>query len=385
MDFSFTDEQKLLADTLARFVGKEYGFEKRKAIVASADGFSREVWSALADMGVLGLAFSEEHGGIGGSTVDTMIVMNAIGSGLLVEPYHATVVVAGGLIAAAGSDAQKRSLLPAIAEGRLLVAFAHSEPQARFDLEQVEAHAKPADAGGWVINGEKAVVLHGAQADKLIVSARTRTPASGAAGAAKDAPGVSLFIVDRNAKGVVVRDYRTIDGLRAAEIGFYGASSELLGGEGKAHDAIEQATDAGIAALCAEAVGAMEALNAQTFEYIKQRQQFGQPIGRFQVLQHRAVDMMIHAEQSKSMAYLAAVRAASTDAAQRRRATSAAKVHIGRSGRYVAQTAIQLHGGMGMTDELAASHYAKRLTMINFQLGDVEHHLDRFLQSGAAT
>ncbi|MGC2520950.1 MAG: acyl-CoA dehydrogenase [Burkholderiales bacterium] len=376
MDFSFTDEQKLLADTLARFVSKEYGFEKRKAILASAEGFSREVWRALADMGLLGLPFAEEYGGIGGSAVDTMIVMNAIGAGLVVEPYLATVVLAGGLIDALGSEAQKKTLLPAIAEGRLVLAFAHGEPQARYEPRAVATLAKRSGAR-WAINGEKAVVAHGGQADRLVVSART----SGAEG---DARGISLFLIERAAKGVAVRDYRTIDGLRAAEIQFFGATGELLGGEGEAFDAIERVTDAGIAALCAEAVGAMEALNAQTLDYIKTRQQFGQPIGRFQVLQHRAVDMMIHCEQSKSMAYLAAMRSQSADAAERRRAVSAAKVHIGRSGRFVAQSAIQLHGGMGMTDELAASHYAKRLSTINFQLGDVEHHLDRFIREGAA-
>jgi alkylation response protein AidB-like acyl-CoA dehydrogenase len=376
MDFSFTDEQKLLADTLSRFVSKEYGFEKRKAILAQPEGFSREVWRALADMGILGLPFAEAYGGIGGSAVDTMIVMNAIGAGLVVEPYLSTVVLAGGLIDELGSEAQKKSLLPAIAEGRLVLAFAHGEPQARYEPRAVATQAKRSGSR-WAINGEKAVVAHGGQADRLVVSART----SGAEG---DARGISLFLVERAAKGVVVRDYRTIDGLRAAEIQFFGAAGELLGGEGRAFDAIERVTDAGIAALCAEAVGAMETVNAQTLDYIKARQQFGQPIGRFQVLQHRAVDMMIHCEQSKSMAFLAAMRAQSADAAERRRAASAAKVHIGRSGRFVAQSAIQLHGGMGMTDELAASHYAKRLTMINFHLGDVEHHLDRFIREGAA-
>jgi alkylation response protein AidB-like acyl-CoA dehydrogenase len=305
-----------------------------------------------------------------------MIVMNAIGAGLVVEPYLATVVLAGGLIDALGSEAQKKSLLPAIAEGRLVLAFAHGEPQARYEPRAVATQAKRSGSR-WAINGEKAVVAHGGQADRLVVSART----SGAEG---DARGISLFLIERAAKGVVVRDYRTIDGLRAAEIQFFGAAGELLGGEDEAFDAIERVTDAGIAALCAEAVGAMEALNAQTLEYIKARQQFGQPIGRFQVLQHRAVDMMIHCEQSKSMAFLAAMRSQSADAAERRRAASAAKVHIGRSGRFVAQSAIQLHGGMGMTDELAASHYAKRLTMINFQLGDVEHHLDRFMKESTA-
>ena len=375
MDFSFTDEQKLLADTLSRFVAKEYGFEKRRAIIASPEGFSREAWQTLADMGVLGLPFAEEYGGIGGGAVDMMVVMNAIGAGLVVEPYLSTVVLAGGLIDALGSDAQKKTLLPAIAEGKLIAAFAHAEPRSRYDLAQVTTEAKRAGSA-WGIGGEKAVVLHAGQSDKLVVSART----SGKAG---DAHGISLFLVERKAKGVMLRDYRTIDGLHAAEIVFNGAAGELLGEEGKAYDAIERIADAGAAMLCAEAVGAMEALHAQTREYIKTRQQFGQPIGRFQVLQHRAVDMMIHCEQSKSMACLAAVRSQAADARERRRAVSAAKAHIGRSARFVSQTAIQLHGGMGVTNELPASHYAKRLAMINHQLGDAEHHLERFMREGA--
>ncbi len=374
MEFSANEEQKLLADALARFVAKEYSFGKRRQIVRQKEGFSREVWRALADMGMLGLPFAEEHGGIGGGPIETLTVMNAIGAGLVVEPYFATVVMAGGVVNLCGSEAQKRALLPGIAQGKLLLALAHGEPESRYRLAAVASRAQRSGAG-WAVTGHKAVVLHGAQADKLVVSART-------SGADTDTQGIGLFLVDRSAKGVSVRDCRTIDGLRAAEIRFHGAAAELLGTEGRAYETIERSADSGAAALCAEAAGAMEALNAQTLDYIKSREQFGQPIGRFQVNQHKAVDMMIHYEQSKSMAFLAAMRLAAEDARERRRAVSAAKAHIGKSARFIAETAIQMHGGMGVTDELPASHYAKRLVMIDFQLGDASHHLERFIDNG---
>jgi len=372
MDFAFTEEQTLLQDTLMRFVRKEYTFEKRLAIQKSSEGYSRAVWGQLAEMGVLGLPFPEEVGGFGGGGAETLIVMQAIGSGLLVEPYLAAVVLGGGLVQALGDQGQKQ-MLSEVAEGKLLLAFAHGEPRSGYALAQVETRAVR-DGKSWKLSGRKAVVLHGAQADRLIVSARS-------GGAANDETGISLFIVDRGASGMSVRDCRTIDGLRAAELGLndvrVGAEA-LLGAEGGAFPAIDRVIDAGAAALCAEGVGVMETLNAQTLDYLKTRQQFGQPIGRFQVLQHRAADMFIHCELSRSMALLAAMKAASSDAGERRRAVSAAKVQVGRSGRFIGQAAIQLHGGMGMSDEVAASHYAKRLIMIDFWLGDTGHHLARF-------
>ena len=375
MDFAFTEEQTLLRDSLKRFVQKEYSFEKRLAIQKSPEGYSRAVWAQLAEMGVLGLPFSEEYGGFGGGAAETLIVMQAIGSGLLVEPYLATVVICGGLVQALGDPVQKR-MLSRVAEGKLLLAFAHGEPRSRYALAQVETRAAR-DGKGWKLSGRKAVVLHGAQADRLIVSART-------GGAANDETGISLFVVDRGAAGMSVRDCRTIDGLRAAEVVLNDvrvSAQALLGAEGGAFPTIDRVSDSGAAALCAEAVGVMETLNAQTLDYLKTRQQFGQPIGRFQVLQHRAVDMFIHCEQSRSIALLAAMKSASSDAGERRRAVSAAKALIGRSGRFIGQAAIQLHGGMGVTDEVAASHYAKRLTMIDFWLGDTEHHLARFARA----
>jgi alkylation response protein AidB-like acyl-CoA dehydrogenase len=374
VDFSFTEEQQLLRDSLARYVEREYRFEKRRAIQRSAEGFSREVWSQFAEMGLLSLTTPEAHGGYGGTAVDTFVVMQAIGNGLVVEPYLASAVLGAGLVARAGSAVQKESLLPPAARGELLLTLAHSEPNARYELSSVTASAQRRGTD-FVLQGHKAVVPWGAQADRLIVSART-------AGGPRDAQGISLFVVDRGMKGLGARDYRTIDGQRAAEVKLDGVvigADAVLGPLDGALPLLEAIADVGAAALCAEGVGVMETLNAQTLDYIKTRQQFGQPIGRFQVLQHRAVDMFIHLEQSKSIALLAAVRADSTDTAERRRAVSAAKAHIGRSGRAVTQMAIQLHGGMGVTDELPASHYAKRLTMIDFHLGDTDFHVERLV------
>ncbi|MCL4798667.1 MAG: acyl-CoA dehydrogenase family protein [Burkholderiales bacterium] len=377
MDFSFSEEQQLLRDSLARFVAREYPFEKRRAIVRSAEGFSREIWAQLAEMGLLGLTLPAAHGGFGGTAVDTLVAMQALGGGLVVEPYLASAVLGAGTVARAGTPAQRERLLPAAARGELLLTLAHGEAGARYDLAQVAARARRAGTG-FVLDGRKAVVPWGAQADVLVVSART-------AGAEREAAGISLFLVERAAKGVSVRGYRTIDGQRAAEVALDGVTVDagaLLGPLDEALPIIERVVDVGAAALCAEAVGVMETLNAQTLDYLKTRQQFGQPIGRFQALQHRAVDMFIHLEQSRSLALLAAVRADAEDAVERARTVSAAKAHLGRSGRLVAQAAIQLHGGMGVTDEMPASHYAKRLTMIDFQLGDADHHAARFAALG---
>jgi len=374
MDFSFSEEQQLLRNSLARYIEREYPFEKRRAIQRSAEGFSREVWSAFAEMGLLGLTMPEAHGGYGGTAVDTSVVMQAIGNGLVVEPYLASAVIGAGIVARAGSAEQKASLLAAASRGESVLTLAHAEPDSRYELANVATSARR-QGGSFVLHGHKAVVPWGAQADKLVVSART-------AGGPRDRNGISLFVLGRGMKGVSARDYRTIDGQRAAEVRLdsvvVGADA-VLGPIDEALPLLEMMTDVGAAALCAEGVGVMETLNAQTLDYIKTRQQFGQPIGRFQVLQHRAVDMFIHLEQSKSIALLAAVRADSADATERRKAVSAAKAHIGRSGRIVTQMAIQLHGGMGVTDELPASHYAKRLTMIDFHLGDADFHVERLV------
>ena len=373
MDFSLTEEQQLLRDSLARFVANEYSFEERKGIVASPKGWGDKVWSKFAEMGLLGVPFAEAHGGFGGSGVDLMVVMQEFGRGMVVEPYLSTVVLGGGLVNLAGTAAQKRDILPGIIKGKWLLALAHGEPQSRYDLHEVAASARR-EPSGFVLNGRKSVVLHGASADTLVVSART-------AGAQRDRAGITLFLVDSKTRGVNVSGYRTIDGLRAADIeldGVHVGDEAVLGPVDGALPLLEQAVDRGAAALCAEAVGVMEALNAATLDYLKTRQQFGQPIGRFQALQHRAVDMLMHAEQSKSMACLAAVKCESQDARERSRAVSAAKSLVGRSGRAVAKEAIQLHGGMGVTNELPAAHLAKRLTMIDFWLGDSDWHTERF-------
>ena len=373
MDFNYNEEQLALQDTLRRFISKDYGFEQRRALAKSTEGFSRDHWRQFADLGILALPFPEDFGGLNGNAVDSMLVMEMLGRGLVLEPYLATVVLAGGLIRDNGSAAQKEALLPAIAGGELLMALAHYEAGGRYELNHIATTAKP-DGGGYLLSGAKAVVLAGAAADQLIVSART-------SGAPNDAEGISLFLVERGAPGLTVRGYPTQDGARAAELKLANvrvAGDALVGAKGQALPVVERAFDYAIAALCAEAVGAMAALNEVTLEYLKTRKQFGQPIGRFQALQHRMVDMVIATEQARSMATLAAVNADSADAVERRRAISAAKAYVGQSARSVGQAAVQLHGGMGVVDELNVSHYFKRLTMINATFGDADHHLGLF-------
>ena len=372
MDFNFTEEQQLLQDTVRRFIGKDYAFEARRKIITTPLGWSEKTWRQFADLGLLGIPFAEEFGGLNGSGVDTMVVMDAFGRGLVVEPYLATVVLAGTAISQGGTEQQKSALIPSIIEGKAQLAFAHGEPQARYELANVETTARR-DGGGYVLNGAKSVVLHGDCADKLVLSART-------AGGSRDAAGITLFLVDVKVPGVTVRGYRTIDGLHAADIklaNFKIGADAFIGQVDNALPLIELVADRGIAALCAEAVGVMEGLNEATLEYLKTRQQFGMPIGRFQALQHRMAEMLIYAEQAKSMSYLAAVKVDSTDATERRHALSAAKAQIGRSGRYVGQQAVQLHGGMGVVDELNVSHYFKRLTIIDQTLGDTDYHLGK--------
>jgi len=376
MDFDFTEEQRLLDESVRRLVKSEYDIAKRKSYIALPDGFSRKLWERYAEIGLLGLPFAEADGGFGGSAVETMIVMESFGRGLVVEPYLASVVLGGGLVALAGSAAQRQAILPALAAGKLLVAFAHGERQSRYTLSDVETAAKK-EGGGFVLNGRKGVVLHGDSADRLVVSARS-------AGASRERKGIGLFLVDAKAKGVSRRGYPTVDGLRGAEVVLDGVrvgADALLGTPEDAYPVIERVVDRAIAALAAEAVGIMETLNATTLDYLKTRKQFGVPIGSFQALQHRMADMVVEFEQARSMATLAALSADLVDARERRRVISAAKVQIGKSGRFVGQQAIQLHGGIGMTDEYSASHYFKRLTMIDQSFGDSDHHLDRFAEA----
>ena len=371
MDFTLSEEQQLLKDSVERFVREEYEFEKRRKLAASEEGFSRANWKKMAELGWLGAGLPEEYGGIGGGAVERMIVMEQIGRGLVLEPYFATVVLGANLLLEGGSDELRRALLPKLAAGELMLAFAHFERQARFDLEDVATKAEKAGSG-WRLTGEKSVVFHGATADKLIVSART-------AGERRSREGVTLFLVDGAAKGLSRRGYKTVDGLRACEATLDGVEAEaVLGAPGEGLPIIERVADQAVAALCAEAVGAMQVLHDATNEYLKTRVQFGRPIGQFQVLQHRMVDMFIELEQARSMMLLGTLKLADEDARERSRAVSAAKAQIGRSGRFVGQQAIQLHGGMGMTDELSVGHYFKRLTTIDTLFGNVDYHLKRF-------
>ena len=378
MDFKLNDEQRLLQESVGRFLAVEYPLEKRRAYIKQPDGFSRDNWRKLAELGLLGLPLPEDAGGVGGSNVDVMVVMEQFGRGLVVEPYLASIVLSGALLKGLATGSQ-RGLLSKLADGSLLMAFAHGERQARYTLHDVETTAQKSGEG-FLLNGQKSVVLHGDSADRLIVSART-------SGGARDAKGISLFIVDRGAKGLAVRGSPTIDGLRSAEVTLadvkVGADA-VLGPLDRALPAIERSVDVAIAALCAEAVGAMAVLIETTLDYLKTRQQFGAPIGRNQALQHRMVDVQIAYEQAKSMACFAAMMADSDDDAARRRAISAAKVQIGRAGKFIGQQAVQLHGGIAMTDEYKVGHYFKRLTMIGAQFGDVDYHLGRFASLGAA-
>ena len=377
MDFEYSQEQQLLANSLRQFLNKEYTFEARGAIVASEAGYSEAVWTKLADMGVLGLPFPSEAGGFGGGAVDLLPVMEVLGEALLVEPYLATVGLGGQCIARAGSPTQRRDILPALTEGRIKLAFAQTEREARYDLCHVGCRADKSDAG-YTLSGEKCVVLHAPCADVLVVSART-------AGSVTDVHGISLFAVERDAPGVTLTPYRTLDNLRAADVRFDGVRlpvAALVGTEGEGLPIIEEVVDYATAMLCAEAVGAMQSANAATLDYLKTRKQFGVPIGSFQALQHRMVEMTIVCEQAKSMACLACVKVDTADAAERRRTVSAAKIHIADACRTISQEAVQLHGGMGMTEELKVSHTFRRLTMLAQIFGDAAHHLERFAACG---
>ncbi len=372
MDFRYTEEQLALQDTLQRFISRDYDFERRRALTRSPLGFSAEAWAQYAELGLLGLPFPEEYGGLAGGGVDVMLVMESVGQGLLLEPYWSTVVLCGGLIRDAASPAMKRQILPQIVEGKVRLAFACYEARARYDLAHVECSAV-SDHGGWQLSGKKTVVLDAPSADYLLVSART-------AGTASAKEGVSLFLVRRGAPGVSLRSYPTQSGGRAADVALENVAvgaDALIGDAGKALGVMERAVDKGVAALCAEALGIMAALNQATLNYTKTRKQFGVPIGSFQALQHRMADMFIATEQTRSMAILAAMHGTSEDASQRRRAVSGAKAYIGQAARFVGQQAVQLHGGMGMVDDLIVSHYFKRLTMIDMTYGDADFHLGR--------
>ncbi|MDA0261940.1 MAG: acyl-CoA dehydrogenase family protein [Proteobacteria bacterium] len=372
MDFSLTTEQAQFRDSIERFIRDTYPGDTRRQLAASDTGFDRDNWRKFAELGWLAIPFAEAHGGLDGSPGETMILMEAFGRGLVLEPYLSTVVLCGGLIQKAGAPAQQ-ALLPRLIGGDLLVAFAFAERQERFNLADVCMHAT-VNGSDFVLSGNKSVVFDAASADRIIVSART--------GGAERAPeGITLFLVDSNAAGLSRRNFPTIDGGRASEITF----DDVLVGRDAAIGEIDQglpliewAVDHGIAAVCAEAVGAMEVLQVHTLEHLKTRKQFGQPIGQFQVLQHRAVEMFMACEQARSMAYMATLKLTDPSDSGRMRAVSAAKAKVGEAAHFVGQQAIQLHGGVGITDELNVGHYFKRLTMIDTLFGNVAHHRKRF-------
>jgi alkylation response protein AidB-like acyl-CoA dehydrogenase len=375
MNFEHTEERRMLADSLNRFIAEQYSFETRNKIVGTAQGFSSEIWQQFAELGVIGALFREDDGGFGGSGFDIAVVFEALGRGLVVEPLLGSAVLAGEAIAAAGNATQKAALA-AIIEGSTIAGFAHDEPGSHYELARVQARAGRS-GDGWVVNGAKSVVLQGEQAGLFVVSART-------AGAVDDEAGISLFLVPKDSPGLAVRGCPAIDGGRVAELAFHDVrldGAALLGQEGQGYATLERALGRGVLALCAEALGAMEAAKAATLEYLRTRKQFGTVIGSFQALQHRMADLLLEIEQARS-AVINAAAALDADRLTRERALSAAKMSIGRIGALVAEECIQLHGGIGMTWELPLAHYAKRLVMIDHQLGDEDHHLQRYIALG---
>lgn len=370
MDFKLTEEQQMLQETAARLVRDAYTFDKREKASASETGFSPEFWKQMGELGLTAIPFPEELGGFGGSGVENMLIMKELGRGICLEPYMESVIFAGGLITQLGSDGQKDELLGSIASGELQATVALDEPSSHYQLSEVQTTAKQ-QGDSWSLTGRKAVVIGGHTAGKILVSART-------GGDLRDQQGISLFIVDPASNGVTRRNYATVDGRKGCELFLDNAQGELLGEAGNAFDAIQYQAGRAMAALCAEAVGAMEVACDITLDYLKTRKQFGVPIGKFQALQHRMVDMRTELEQATSMAILAACVADEADNAERTRTLTAAKFMINRCGRKVAEEAIQLHGGIAMTWEYSLAHYAKRLVMISHQLGDDDHHLQAY-------
>ena len=373
MDLGLSDDQKLLKETVERLMQDNYDIDKRRAYIAENKGYSSDNWQQMAELGLLGLPFDEEFGGFGGSAVDVMVVMEALGNGLAVEPFLSTVVLCGGLIHDAGSAAQKSAHLVEIAAGKRTFALAHSEPQARYNLANVISQAR-AQGDGFQLSGTKCVALNGDSADWFIISARS-------SGSARDQNGISLFLIPAATPGLEVTGYQTVDGLRAADIQFDNitvASDALIGNLGDGYAILERAIDKTIGALAAESVGIMDTINALTLEYSKNRNQFGKAIGTFQVVQHRLTDMLMETEQARSMAQIAAMALDVNDEAARARVLAGVKARLGKAGRFVGQESIQLHGGMGMTDEMTIGHYFKRLTMIDRSYGDADYSMRRY-------
>ncbi|MGY4606584.1 pimeloyl-CoA dehydrogenase small subunit [Bradyrhizobium sp. USDA 4474] len=372
LDFDLSEEQRLLKESVERLLFDSYSFDDRRRYQAEERGYSEAMWSRYAELGLLALPFAPEYGGFGGSAIDTMIILEAFGEALILEPYFATIVLAGGILRHGASEAQKTKIIPAIAEGRMKLAFAYAEPQSRFDLFDIKTQAKN-NGDGWILNGAKGLVLHGDSVDEYIISART-------AGETRDKDGIGLFLVDAHASGLTCRGYPTQDGLRAAEItleNVHVEAANVIGDPAGAFPVISRVADEAIAAICAEAVGCFAKMNAITLEYLKTREQFGRKIGDFQVLQHRAVDMLVELEQSRSMAMYAAMMIGEAKTTERERAVSAAKAQISRAAKAIGHQSIQLHGGIGMTMEYSVGHYFKHVTMLGASFGDTDFHLRR--------
>ncbi|MFG1418252.1 acyl-CoA dehydrogenase family protein [Xanthobacter sp. V0B-10] len=378
MDFDLTDEQSLLKDTAQRWASDTYStIEQLAAARAEPLGFPEAKWAELAELGLLGLPFAEADGGFGGGPVETQVVMEALGRALAPEPYLASVILGGGAVRLAGSEAQRAALLPGVIEGSARLAFAHSEVQARYDLNDVGTTARAVE-GGFRLDGRKSVVLNADAAKTLVVSARS-------SGDRRDGAGITLFLVPADAPGLTLTAYATQDGGRAADVLLADVlvpADAVLGTVGEGLPVVERVVEGAIAALCAEAVGLMEALHALTVEYLKTRKQFGVAIGSFQALQHKAVDMFVALEQARSMALYAAMMVEAEDAGERRVALSAAKAQVNRSARLVGQTAVQLHGGIGMTMEYIGAHHFRRLAMIELMFGDTPFHQRRVAAEG---
>ena len=375
MNFEFTEEQTMIKDSVSRFVRDEYDFDTRRTIIDSDEGISREFWSMFAELGWLSVPFDEEYGGFGGSVEDIAAVMEELGKGIVVEPYASTVVVFGGLLSASDNSALKADVIPSIIDGSCMGSLASVEVQSRFEMADVATSAIATD-GGYKINGEKTVVANGGTADKFIVTART-------SGDQFDYDGISLFLVDASAPGVTVKSYKMMDGQSAATVSFKDvlvSESQLLNAVGKGMDLIEQVMPQILIALSAEALGIMSTLNSTTVEYTKVRKQFDTPISSFQVLQHRMVDTFMACEQTKSMLYRGLCQAGEDDRNALVKTVHALKAMVARYGKLIGEEAIQIHGGIGMTDELNIGHYVKRLMMINVSFGDGDFHQQKFNQ-----
>lgn len=375
MDFSFSEEQKLLQDSVQRFIQNSYAFDARQKIVESESGYSEQNWKEFAELGWLALPFSEEAGGFGGTAIETMILMEEFGKGLVVEPYISSVLLGGHCLAEGGSANHREGLLADMIAGSKKLALAFVEPQARFNVANVTTRAS--GSGPYKLSGKKSVVLGGPSADAFIIPART-------SGDDADRDGISLFVVDAAASGLSRRDYRTVDEHQASEIMLDGVEvtgDDLLGEKDGGLPLLESAIAQGILAVSAEAVGAMEVMYKTTVDYCQTREQFGQPIGKFQVLQHRMVDMFMEHEQTKSLLYMAAMKMDQGNAEESAKALSALKVRVGKGGRFVGQSAIQLHGGMGMTEEMAVGHYFKRVTAIDTLFGNHDYHLRKYARA----